>query len=179
MILSAQSIRARCQGFLRPELEPMIWPFSERAVHEESGMSYGLSSCGYDVTIDNLYILEPGMFVLAATLEKFHMPHSVCAVVHDKSSWARRGLCVQNTVFEPGWFGYATLELTNHGKEIIYLSKGMPIAQVMFHMLDARTDQPYKGKYQNQESGPQEARVERPDGSGSTTAGTSATTTGN
>lgn len=161
MILSAQSIKARCHEFLRPEVEPMISPFHNRAVHEESGMSYGLSSCGYDVTIDNLYILEPGEFVLAATLERFYMPINICAVVHDKSSWARQGLCVQNTVFEPGWYGHATLELTNHGNRTIYLSKGMPIAQVVFHMLDAPTEQPYKGKYQNQEAGPQESRIER------------------
>lgn len=160
MILSAQSIQARCIILDDPIRPPMIEPFSRRTVHEESGMSYGLSSCGYDATIDNLYILEPGDFVLAATLEKFYMPINICAVVHDKSSWARRGLCVQNTVFEPGWFGYATLELTNHGKEILYIAKGMPIAQVMFHMLDMPTMQPYKGKYQNQEAGPQPARIE-------------------
>ncbi len=162
MILSAQSIQARCLEALRPEREPMIWPFHTRSVHEESGMSYGLSSCGYDVTIDNLYILEPGDFVLAATIERFHMPINICAVVHDKSSWARRGLCVQNTVFEPGWFGYATLELTNHSKDVLYIGKGTPIAQVMFHMLDMPTSQPYKGKYQNQEAGPQKSRIEKP-----------------
>lgn len=161
MILSAQSIEARCQESLRPEREPMVWPFTTRRVHEESGMSYGLSSCGYDATIDDLYILEPGAFLLAATLEKFHIPTHICAVVHDKSSWARRGLTVQNTVFEPGWFGYATLELTNHGKEILFISKGTPICQVMFHMLDAPTSQPYQGKYQDQEAGPQQARIEK------------------
>jgi dCTP deaminase len=37
-------------------------------------------------------------------------------IVHDKSTWARRGLVVQNTVIEPGWHGYqTTIELTNHG----------------------------------------------------------------
>lgn len=159
MILSAQSITARCQDFLKPEITPMIEPFEKRGVFQ--GMSYGLSSCGYDCRIDNFYIVEPGAFVLAATIERFCMPINICAVVHDKSSWARRGLCVQNTVFEPGWEGYATLELTNHSKNIIVLEKGMPIAQVMFHMLDAPTSQPYKGKYQNQEAGPQETRLEQ------------------
>lgn len=132
------------------------------------GMTHGLGPAGYDVTLDwgqqsngepiNFVWLDPNQFKLAATIERFRLPYNVLGVVHDKSTWARRGLCVQNTVLEPGWQGYLTLELTNHGREGLQLWRGMPIAQVVFHYLDQPTDRPYLGKYQNQEAGPQKAR---------------------
>ena len=90
------------------------------------------------------------------------MPNDVMGVVHDKSSWARRGLTVQNTVIEPGWRGYLTLELVYHGEGELILCYEDPIAQIVFHRLDEITDQPYTGKYQNQAYGPQEAREETP-----------------
>jgi dCTP deaminase len=90
------------------------------------------------------------------------IPNDVLIVAHDKSSWARRGLAVQNTIFEPGWRGYATLELTNHGRSSLTISAGDPIAQVVCHLLTEPTRQPYgfngTGKYQDQEAGPQPAR---------------------
>jgi dUTPase len=64
-------------------------------------------------------------------------------IVHHKSTWARRGLVVQNTVIEPGWHGYLTIELTNHGPGALSLQWGMPIAQIVFHRLEAVTEQPY------------------------------------
>lgn len=78
------------------------------------------------------------------------MPNNVVGVVHDKSTWARLGLTVQNTIIEPGWHGYLTLEIVNHSRMNITLKNGMPIAQVLFHFLDETTEQPYSGKYQNQ-----------------------------
>ncbi len=85
------------------------------------------------------------------------MPDNVMGIVHDKSSWARKGLTVQNTVIEPGWAGFLTLELTYHGESELFVHYGDPIAQIVFHRLDEITEQPYIGKYQNQERGPQEA----------------------
>ena len=85
------------------------------------------------------------------------MPTGVLGIVHDKSSWARQGLAVQNTVIEPGWRGWLTLELTNHGKDTLIIYEGTGICQVVFHYLDAPTDQPYDGKYNNQPRGPQPA----------------------
>jgi dCTP deaminase len=86
------------------------------------------------------------------------MPDDILGVVHDKSSWARRGLTVQNTLIEPGWRGFLTLEITNHSHESIVLKRGMAIAQVVFHRLDEAAERPYSGKYQGQGPGPQEAR---------------------
>jgi dCTP deaminase len=138
MILSAQSIRKR-----RP-----VDPFHERTVSH--GKTFGLSSAGYDVRIREAVILRPGDFSLASTVERFTMPNDLIARVADKSSWARKGLTVQNTVVEPGWRGYLTLELANHGPNRLVIEAGSPIAQIIFEMLDEPTDQPYAGKYQNQ-----------------------------
>lgn len=148
MILSAQSIRA-----LRP-----VQPFEERGVVR--GRSYGLSVAGYDIRIAESITLRPGQFALASSVERFTMPADVLALVKDKSSWARLGLSVFNTVIEPGWRGYLTLELKNHGNEGLRILNGDPIAQILFERLDAPTETPYSGKYQDQESGPQVARLE-------------------
>jgi len=155
MILPAQEIRRRCAS-----PAPMIWPFVERDVVR--GMSFGLSAASYDVRIAESVTIGPGEFVLASTMERFCIPNDVLIVAHDKSSWARRGLAVQNTIFDPGWRGYATLELTNHGRSSLSILAGDPIAQVVCHLLTEPTRQPYgingTGKYQDQEAGPQPAR---------------------
>lgn len=147
-VLSAQTIQ---------DVHRLINPFHQRTV--EQGMTFGLSSCGYDVRIAEDHMIYSTM-VLGSTIERFRMPHHIMGVVHDKSSWGRKGLAVQNTVIEPGWEGYLTLELSNHSGKPIVISAGMPIAQIVFHYLDQPTNFPYKGKYQNQESGPQPARDE-------------------
>lgn len=172
-VLSAQSILKR----------KIITPSNLRTV--ERGMTYGISGAGYDVRVSfeglnftAVKFFQPPLsrlndafgfiptkpngytFMLAATMEHFNMPDDVVGIVHDKSTWARRGLAVQNTVIEPGWRGYLTLELTYHGPaemELI-LQHGDPIAQIVFHQLDEPTIFPYQGKYQDQEPGPQEAR---------------------
>lgn len=154
-ILSAQSIRRRHEEMLYADGRPMIDPFSDRAVFH--GMSYGLSSCGYDVRLDQAVRVGGGYFVLASTMERVRIPIDLVAHVRDKSSWARQGLTVANTVLEPGWYGYVTLELTlGRLHDHLDLPAGTPIAQIQFSKLDAPTEQPYSenGKYQNQERGP-------------------------
>jgi dCTP deaminase len=153
MILPAQEIRRRF----------MVDPFHERT--RQNGMTFGLGPAGYDVRIAEDMVLSPGDFQLASTIERFQMPNDVMAYVKDKSSWARRGLVVQNTVIEPGWRGWLTLELTYHmptkkPRVYIKLEKGMPIAQIVFHQLMEETTVPYSGKYQDQQGGPQSAILE-------------------
>lgn len=157
MILSGQTIRLR----------GIFSPFCERSV--TNGMSYGLSACGYDVRLDlshlpleysRAWLLQSGKFVLAATIEHMTIPKNLVAMVHDKSTWARRGLAVQNTIAEPGWRGWLTLELTNHGPDALILRHGDPIAQIVFHTMDQEASEPYNGKYQDQQRGPQKAREE-------------------
>ena len=89
------------------------------------------------------------------------MPDDLMAFVHDKSSWARRGLSLFNTVIEPGWNGFLTLELVNNSGKSLLIMPGFPIAQIIFMRMEEPTEKPYTGKYQNQAAGPQEARDER------------------
>jgi dCTP deaminase len=136
----------------------MIVPFYEKTV--KNGMSYGLSHAGYDVRIAQHVILPAGKFFLASTIEHFNIPNDVIAMVHDKSTWARRGLSLFNTVIEPGWKGFLTLELINNSDELIFIDDGDPIAQIIFMRLEEPTDNPYSGKYQSQKFGPRLAIIE-------------------
>lgn len=153
MILSAQTLR---------RVQP-VSPFVER--QKSNGLTYGLGPAGYDIRIAEDIVLHPGCFVLASAMERFTMPEHVLGIVHDKSTWARMGLSVFNTVIEPGWRGYLTLELANQNApaaftEPLTIDRGTPIAQVIFHFLDLPTDTLYQGKYSNQKAGPQPAKFE-------------------
>lgn len=149
MILSGNEIRKR----------NIFTPFSERTRY--NGMTYGLGPAGYDVRIDQTIVIRPGGFSLASTLEHFTMPLDCIGIVHDKSTWARLGLAAQNTVIEPGWKGYLTLELTNHGHEEIVIHDGTAIAQILFHLILDPDVVGYSGKYQDQARGPQKAILEK------------------
>jgi len=186
-ILSAQTIRNRVlatqsEQRLRIDKETEVFkalgfditPFSESK--QACGMSYGLTGAGYDIRVGMLQVpltadtplagqtdvqsvlLQPGQFMLAASLEKFKLPNDIQAIVHDKSTLARQGVALQNTVLEPGWEGYITLELSNHGPKPVRILVGQPIAQIVFHLLDTPTEIPYRGKYQNQDNLPTEAK---------------------
>lgn len=147
-VLSAQTIQR-----LR-----LVHPLME-AYTDNRGNSVGLSSCGVDITLKESLDIQPYCFALASARERFSLPTHVVGVVHDKSSLARQGLAVQNTVLEPGWRGYLTLEITNHHRHSLFFPAGSAIAQVLFHFLDEPTILPYNGKYQDQEPGPQVARA--------------------
>lgn len=149
MILSAQSIRKL----------NIISPFNERT--KEHGRSYGLSGCGYDVRLAKGMWLWPFWGRLGSIKEYIKLPNYLCAEVKDKSTNARLFVFVQNTVIEPGWKGYLTVELTRCKPWPIYLKEGTPIAQIMFKLLDETTEQPYTGKYQNQHEGVQKAILEK------------------
>jgi len=136
----------------------LLHPMEERTV--VNGLTYGLSSSGYDIRIAQTILMWPGRFVLASSKEQFLMPNNVSADVKDKSTWIRRGISVHNTYIEAGWAGYLTLELKNEGFKFIKINKGDPIAQIVFHFLDEHTEKPYVGKYQRQQPGPQPARAE-------------------
>ena len=135
------------------------------------GVSHGLGEAGYDIRIkqsilfrpaDNkIEILHPdaqdydvvdGRFTIASAIEEFQMPDNLVGIVHDKSTWARRGLSVFNTVIEPGFIGGLTLELVYHGNDELVIPAGAGIAQVIFHELAERAS--YNGKYQHQSSDP-------------------------
>jgi dCTP deaminase len=132
------------------------------------GVSHGLGEAGYDirikqaidfrvpdtmparVTVDGKHVGQ--RFCIASAIEEFQMPDYLVGIVHDKSTWARRGLSVFNTVIEPGWSGFLTLELVYHGSEPLFIPAGAGIAQVIFHRLVEHVS--YEGKYQNQADKP-------------------------
>ena len=143
-------------------------PIKDMLDHKVRGgvTSHGLSEAGYDVRVkqDIVFtefgveidgIWKGGTFALASTVEEFQMPENMCAVVHDKSSWARRGLSVFNTVVENGWAGFLTLELVYHGRDRLHIPAGSGIAQLLFHSTTKLAQ--YAGKYQNQPDKPVEA----------------------
>lgn len=148
-VLSAQSIRTNLY----------INPWAERTVHE-NGMSYGLSASGYDLRIKDRLYLAPMEFTLCTTVEKLIIPSNIQGILLDKSTWARQGLSMFNTKFEPGWRGFPTVEVVNLGRRSVEIPAGAPLCQMEFHWLDEATEHAYKGKYQDQEQKPTEAIFE-------------------
>lgn len=145
-------------------------PFKEMLTEKKKGeiSSYGLSEAGYDIRIkqkihfykdssgnwwttisepDGTITKKRGKFILASTIEQFTMPNYLVGVVHDKSTWARKGLSVLNTVVESSWIGFLTLELVYHGEEELIIPAGSGIAQVLFSQI--AVPHSYNGKYQN------------------------------
>jgi|SRR5210317_1648000 dCTP deaminase len=99
----------------------------------------------------NEYLLEPGAFILASTVEKINLPNNISAFVQGKSSIGRLGLQIQNAGFiDSGFSGQITLELHNQGPCPILLEAGKFICQVIFIEQKTPSTNPYNGKYQNQ-----------------------------
>lgn len=159
----------------------MIEPFVENQVRQ-GVISYGVSSYGYDMRVadefkifTNVYsaivdpksfspdsfvdfkgevcIIPPNSFALARSMEYFRIPRSVLTLCVGKSTYARCGLIVNVTPFEPQWEGYVTLEISNTTPlpAKVYSNEG--IAQVLFFEADEECEVSYadkKGKYQGQ-----------------------------
>ena len=125
------------------------------------GISYGLSHAGYDIRVAEAHFIPPGGFELGSSVERFTLPNTIVGILYNKSTWARQGLEVLYVVLEPGWTGYLTFGLANHSRVTISIPPLVGIAQVLFHFLNAPTDDPYTGKYQNQKAGPQAALFEQ------------------
>lgn len=97
------------------------------------------------------YLLMPGQFVLATTMEYFRMPDNLTAFVEGRSSIGRLGLFIQNAGWvDPGFESEITLELYNANRCAIELESGRRIGQLVFAQLDQNAQNPYNGKYQGQ-----------------------------
>lgn len=160
----------------------MIAPAERELVGRAEGcISHGLSSYGYDVRLGNEFVryrnrttpldpcrvteedvdrfeaeewrIQPNEFLLATTLETLRMPPDVTGLLHDKSTLARSGLSIQNTVIEAGFQGQVTVEIHNQQPFSVILRAGQGIGQILFlrgepcHVTYADR----KGKYQGQE----------------------------
>ena len=159
----------------------LITPFAE-ASREPGEISYGLSSYGYDMRLSEEFLIfrteglseidpkalpkeafepfhgkacliPPGGFILGRSLEYFRVPRNVLTLCVGKSTYARSGVSVHVTPFEPEWEGYAPLQIANHSPvpARVYANEG--IAQVIFLQAEKECETSYadkKGRYQAQ-----------------------------
>ena len=97
------------------------------------------------------YVLLPGQFILATTMEYFRLPNNLTAFVEGRSSLGRLGLFIQNAGWvDPGFRGEITLELFNANRCAIELRSGRRVGQLVFAMMDDIALNPYNGTYQGQ-----------------------------
>ncbi len=159
----------------------MIEPFVDQQVRE-GVISYGVSSYGYDLRVSDEFkiftnvrsavvdpkhfasesfvdyqgdvcIIPPNSFALSRSVEYFRIPRNVLTICLGKSTYARCGLIVNVTPFEPEWEGFVTLEISNTTPlpAKVYANEGL--AQVLFLEADETCELSYadkKGKYQGQ-----------------------------
>ncbi len=105
----------------------------------------------YKTIQTDTYLLLPGQFVLATTMEYFELPDDLTAFVEGRSSLGRMGLFIQNAGWvDPGFKGEITLELFNANRCAIELRSGRRVGQLVFAKMDRAADRPYNGKYQGQ-----------------------------
>jgi dCTP deaminase len=108
-------------------------------------------------------MVRPQQFMLASTKERITLPANIVGRLEGKSSLARMGLFVHVTAgfFDPGFDGFATLEIFNANPSPIVLHENMTICQMSFMRMAASADRPYGSgrvsKYQHQAQGPQES----------------------
>lgn len=109
------------------------------------------SQINYKTIITDTYLIMPGEFVLATTMEYFELPDNLTAFVEGRSSLGRMGLFIQNAGWvDPGFKGEITLELYNANRCAIELKAGRRVGQLVFAEMDAPAINPYNGKYQGQ-----------------------------
>jgi dCTP deaminase len=159
----------------------MINPFSEKQVRE-GVVSFGLSSYGYDLRVADEFkiftnvnsaiidpkkfdersfvtvssdccLVPPNSFALARSVEYFKIPRDVLTICVGKSTYARCGIIVNVTPFEPEWEGFVTLEISNTTPlpARVYANEGL--CQILFFQSDEQCETSYKdrkGKYQSQ-----------------------------
>lgn len=105
----------------------------------------------YKTIVSDTYLILPGQFVLATTMEYFELPDDLTAFVEGRSSLGRMGLFIQNAGWvDPGFKGEITLELYNANKCAIELKAGRRVGQLVFAKMDVSAMNPYNGKYQGQ-----------------------------
>ncbi len=101
------------------------------------------------------FIMQAGDFALASTMESLELPDDLLGRLEGRSSIARLGITVHSTaaVFEPGWVGTATMELSNSGRMAVALYPGMRICSFTFEQLTSPVLVPYGKKKGNKYAG--------------------------
>ena len=108
-----------------------------------------------EVAADEPFIMQPGDFALASTMESLELPDDLLGRLEGRSSIARLGITVHSTaaVFEPGWIGTATMELSNLGRMAVALYPGMRICAFSFEQVSSPVMTPYRKKAHNKYAG--------------------------
>lgn len=170
--------KALNEEMIRPFVEQQVKTVDQK----EKIVSYGLSSYGYDLRVDREFkvftdvynsvvdpknfsedafvtilgdtcIIPPNSFALARSVERFKIPRNVLTLCIGKSTYARCGIIVNVTPFEPEWEGYVTLEISNTTPLPAKIYAGEGLAQVLFFEADEDCETSYadrSGKYMNQ-----------------------------
>lgn len=107
------------------------------------------------------FIMQAGDFALASTIESLELPDDLVGRLEGRSSIARLGITVHSTaaVFEPGWIGTATMELSNLGRMAVALYPGMRICSFTFQQLSSPALVPYRMKKGNKYAGQRDPRA--------------------
>ena len=163
MILSDQTIRQMLSEHslvISPLTTEQIQPASVDvrlgntfSIVEDS--SSGILTLAHEISYKTIttdtYLLLPGQFVLATTMEYFELPDDLTAFVEGRSSLGRLGLFIQNAGWvDPGFEGEITLELYNANRCAIQLQAGRRVGQLVFAQTSGPVLHPYRGKYQGQ-----------------------------
>jgi dCTP deaminase len=160
----------------------MIEPFSEKQINK-GVISFGVSSYGYDMRLADEFkifknkkvsgfidpknfdlkilsdfkaescIIPPNSIVIGRSVEYFRIPRNIITICFGKSTYARCGIIVNVTPFEPEWEGYATIEISNTSPFPVKIYSNEGIAQILFLESDEVCEVSYadkKGKYQAQ-----------------------------
>ena len=159
----------------------MIKPFAQKQV-SRGAISYGVSAYGYDMRISDEFkifnhkamnvvdpkaftednfitvkkkvcVIPPNSYVLARSVEYFKIPRDILTITCGKSTYARSGVLVNVTPFEPEWEGFVTISIANLSPVPAKLYAGEGIAQVIFLKAEEVCKTSYKdkkGKYQAQ-----------------------------
>jgi dCTP deaminase len=108
-----------------------------------------------EVSDDEPFIMQPGDFALASTIETLELADDLLGRLEGRSSIARLGITVHSTaaVFEPGWVGTATMELSNLGRMAVALYPGMRICAFSFETVSSPVMTPYRLKQNNKYAG--------------------------
>ena len=179
MVMPDSWIRKKAleDGMIEPFSEKLVREEGGRKI-----VSYGLSSYGYDLRVDTKFkvftdvyssivdpknfredafvdiegdtcIIPPNSFALARSVEYFRIPRNVLTLCIGKSTYARCGIIVNVTPFEPEWEGYVTLEISNTTPLPAKIYAGEGLAQVLFFVSEQVCEVSYadrKGKYMRQ-----------------------------
>jgi dCTP deaminase len=157
--LGSCSVDLRLGGTFR------VFEYSKKAYIDPSKKDYSNEITQEIVVPEGAqFIMQPGDFVLAVTLEKVTLPDNLMGRLEGRSSLGRLGIVVHSTasIFDPGWDGNCVLELGNLGRMAVVLTVGMRICAMTFEELSTAADIPYSKKKHAKytiQTGPQESKI--------------------